>query len=440
MRRPRRPRVPRPKKPRKPRKPKPVSTYPRIKEEWKSNFHSLFTSWTGIGVGVCPAPVTHSYDYRQYVKDFVILGKSPDNWKELLLTGGQAGSQMSGVRYFAFSREISYDYFRDAQNYPSDNRCQRGFAVGSLGILAFPPLITSISADADFRARQKFLGKSLDAKKAWRGANVLAEFRETIHMLRHPLQGLSTNLTNFARAVKRLRGLRNNAYAKAIGNTWLEYSFGWSPFFGDIRDVMGALNKFRDGTYADSQRISATGYVETATAPVPATFGIPDVANLALAQTFTKFKAVVRYRAALRARPEVVPTIADNFGFTPTDILPAVWEAIPWSFFIDYFLNVQEQLDSCQLSIAEYAWIMRGIVNTNSRVQSAIYPNMQAAAASHYAVRASGGSANSSAIYKQRDPQFAVPLPPWRFRVPGIGSLKWVNIGALATQFARSRP
>lgn len=416
-------------------------TYPRIKEEWKSNFHSLFTSWTGIGgfPYSCPVPVTHQYDYRQYVKDFVILGKSPDNWKQLLLTGGQAGSQMSGVRYFAYSREISYDYSR-GNRYPSDNQCQRGFAVGSLGIQAFPPLITSVNADADFKARQKFLGKSLDARKAWRGANVLAEFRETIHMLRHPLTGLAHNLSNFANAVRRIRGLRNNAYSKALGNLWLEYSFGWSPFFEDIKDVQSALEKFADGTYADSQRISATGYIETATPPSPATFGIPDVANFAQCTTFLKFKAVVRYRAALKARPECVPTIADNFGFTPTDILPAVWEAVPWSFFVDYFLNVQEQLDSCQLAISDYSWIMRGLVNTNSRIQSAIYPDTQAAAAAHYVVRASGGMANSSAIYKQRDPWFAVPTPPWRFRIPGISSLKWVNAGALATQFLRSKP
>lgn len=418
-------------------------TYPRIKEEWKSNWHGMNTSWTGIGSpGNCPAPVTGQFAYRHYVKDFVILGKSPDNWEQLLLTGGNAGSSMSGVRYFAYSREFSYQYFRDAYNYPSDNRCQRGFATGSSGILPFPPLVSSINADADYRARQKFLGKSLDARKAWRGGNFLIEFRETIHMFRHPLTGLATNLSKFAKAVKKLNGLRSNTYAKALGNLWLEYSFGWSPLFEDIKDINGALDKFRDGTYADSQRISATGYVEEQTnMAVGQTFPFDGgVANLAIYDSFSKFKAVVRYKAALKARPETVPNIADNFGFSAGDFLPAIWEGIPWSFFIDYFLNVQEQLDSCQLAFADYAWIMRGFVNTNSNIRTDMRPSTLAAASAHYAVRAGGGSANSSVIYKQRDPQFGVPLPPWRFRIPGIGSLKWVNVGSLYTQFLASAP
>jgi hypothetical protein len=369
------------------------------------------------------------------------LGKSPDNWSALLLTGGQAGSTLEGVRYFSFSREYSYQYYRDASNYPLDNQCQRGYSVGSTGIISLPPLVTAINADADYRARQKFLGKSLDARKAWRGGNFLIEFRETIHMLKHPLTGLRDNLSKFSKAVKRLDGLRSKAYAKALGNLWLEYSFGWSPLFEDIKDINGALNKFRDGTYADSKRLSATGFVEEQTAMQRGgiAFG-GGIAELALCDDFKKFKAVVRYYAALKARPETVPNIADNFGFNAGDFLPAVWEGIPWSFFIDYFLNVQEQLDSCQLAFADYAWIMRGVRNTNSHIRTACFPNTLGAASAHFVVKCGGGSANSSVIYKRRDPQLGVPTPPWRFRVPGMGSLKWVNTGSLYTQFLASAP
>jgi len=348
---------------------------------------------------------------------------------------------MSGVRYFAYSRELNFQYYRDASNYPLDNRCQRGFAVGSTSILAFPPLVTAIQADADLIARTKFLGKSLDARKAWRGGNFLIEFRETVHMLRHPLAGLARSLTSFAKAVKRLDGLRSRAYAKALGDLWLTYSFGWSPLFEDIKDVNGALEKFRDGTYADTKRLSATGYTENQTAMIRGSVGLDGgLPVLLMADSFRKFKAVVRYRGILKARPETVPNIADNFGFNAGDFLPAIWEGIPWSFFIDYFLNVQEQLDSCQLAFADYGWIMRGIVNTNSSIRTAVFPNTLAVAASHYAVKCGGGSANSSAIYKQRDPQVGVPTPPWHFRIPGIGSLKWVNTGSLYTQFLASAP
>jgi hypothetical protein len=361
--------------------------------------------------------------------------------------GRDATSFLEGTRYFHYVKPGTLQYFRTVQSFPNDNQCQGGYAQGSLGFaLGFPPRVTTVNADADQKARQKFLDKCLTQRKSWRGGNFLVEVAETIHMLRHPLTGLANGLSAFTKGVKSLRGywLRGEleAYARHLGNLWLEYSFGWSPLFEDIKDINYALNRLADGTYADTKRISATGTSDfTSNWQTGQIYAPPGgLPGLVACDFHSRTHLSVRYVAGLRARPENLSGILDNFGISPTDIVPAVWEAIPWSFFIDYFLNVQEQLDSMQFGRADFSYMFRGIRNITSNYRSHYYVDRKAAASTHYNVNVGGGAACSSSIYCRRDPQYAPPFPFFRFRIPGMGSLKWVNVGALIAQINGSSP
>jgi len=401
---------------------------------------SIQGEWVGLGApGNCPAAVKVNDFAQTYVTDTVTLGKSPDNWREILATAGNAGSQLSGVRYYCVQKGFTYAYGRFSGKYPAANKCQRGASSGAMGIPALRPLRTQLNADADAAARSKFLSKALSARKAWRGGNTLAEFAETVHMLRHPLTGLYNSVSEFAYWVRRLKARQ---YAKNLGDLWLQYSFGWSPLFEDIKDINHSLEKWADGTYADTKYISATGKSEEST-PMSAfnTAGLgTGLAQFMGNRTWTKDTSTVRYYGALKARPECIATIADNFGFSATDILPAIWEAIPWSFFVDYFLNVQEAIDSMQFAASDFGWMMRGIRNTNSSYRSALATNEGAAVSAQFDVTGGGGSGISATIYKQRDPYYTFPYPRFHFRVPGLGSLKWFNVGALAALITASRP
>lgn len=430
------------------KKPRQPLVYPLTKRNRKRVYHTIDSAWVGIGApGACPAPVrTHSVqDF--VVEDSVLLGASPPDWRARLRYGRDASSLLEGTRYFHYVKPGTLQYFRTVQSFPNDNQCQGGYAQGSLGFaLGFPPRETAANAVADQKARQKFLDKCLQQRKSWRGGNFLVEVGETIQMLRHPLTGLAEGLRAFIKGVKSLRGywLRGEleAYARHLGNLWLEYSFGWSPFFEDIKDINYALTRLADGTYADSKRISATGshsvYSNQSTGQIYAPPG--GLPGLACFDSYQKKYYSVRYVAGLKARPENLSGILDNFGISPTDILPAVWEAIPWSFFVDYFLNVQEQLDSMQFGRADFSYMFRGVRNIVGNYRSALYTDSKVAASVRYNVTVGGGAACSSSIYVRRDPQYAPPFPHFHFRIPGLGSLKWVNVGALVAQINGSRP
>lgn len=421
----------------------PKTSYPVTRTKIKE-FRHTSSYWLingSAGPGVCQTPVTGRLVTPAKAVDSVTLGASPPGWRDSLKSGEQGGSVLRGLRTGHFVHQAVYQFWRDKASFPSDDQCFQGYAEGVMnGIPAFPGVLQVINADADLKARQNFLGDALKARKSWRGGNFLAEVVETIHMLKHPIEGLAKSVGGLARDVKGIRNLGGGTnYAKALGDIWLTRSFGWSPLFEDIKDANTALRELDKGGRFDLQRVigSSTILLDTLHGQTIIASGMP---NYAQADTWRKTQSSVKYYGALKARPECFAQVADSFGFSAGDIVPAVWEAVPWSFFIDYFLNVQEQLDSMQFARSEFGYIMRGIRNLSCNYRSDWYPTSNAASSGHVHVRATGGQAASSTTYVQRDPQTAIPFPPFHFRIPGLGSLKWVNVGALAGQIFGSRP
>jgi hypothetical protein len=51
-----------------------------------------------------------------------------------------------------------------------------------------------------------------------------------------------------------------------------------------------------------------------------------------------------------------------------------------------------------------------------------------------------GGGGKVNLAYVHRSSVSAIPYPPFNFKIPGIGSLKWLNIAALGRQFLKSAP
>ena len=452
MKRNRQPRPPRPPKPprvhkRKPKHPWDPRGYPRTNTTERRFYHTVDAQWVGIGSpGSCPSPVKTHIVFSVDVVDSVSLGQSPKDYRAIIAAGGDATSQLRGTRHAAYVHNGFYHYFRTKQSYPLDNQCQSGYAEGAIGgILPFPSAVTVLNSVADQKARQKFLNNALQARKAWRGGNFFVEIAETIQMFKHPLKGLEEGLHAFIRGVKSLRGywIRGEieAYARHLGNLWLEYSFGWSPLFEDISDINKALQRLVNGNNGDSVRVIGTGTDRTATKPTPQIVSVGGgLSALAECMQFSKSTQSVRYIGSIVARPEGTSLIQDTFGISYGDILPAVWEGIPWSFLVDYFINVQEQLDSWQFARSDFGFILRGVRNVSANYRTALYPVKSSLDAAHFEFQGGGGAAMSGTTYVERIPQLAPPLPSLQFRIPGLGSLKWVNVGALIAQIQGSSP
>ena len=356
------------------------------------------------------------------------------NYKTLIATGRDAGTSLFGVKNSCKPGEYIASY-----------KGLFGAQAGS--VQASDPIIREISdpgssphPDAQYQASKKLLEKYIAATETWRGGNFIAEFAETVRSLAHPLKTLYNHTWSFAGQCKSLGKYYKRdpvSYGKALGGAWLTYAFGAVPLAQDAADACAACNKLSDSLNGDSLPLKASGLFRTQPTVETKQLGI-GVGGYGYSpnRVLTKqFVSSVRYKGAVYARPPGIGQVLDNFGVNLLDIVPAVWEAIPWSFLVDYFVNVQEILDSAKLAFADVAWLNSTVRNSNT-VNSKNY-----AAPAHPAKFTESYTPGWAArVRVTRTPLHSIPYPGFRFRIPGIESAKWCNVTALAAQCAGSKP
>lgn len=309
--------------------------------------------------------------------------------------------------------------------------------------------VTTIDPTANAQALATFVKRARERQGAFRGSNFAVELRQTLGMLRRPAQALrrgidawSSTASRVARRAAGTRSLDNLSsrqrrnVARALSGSWLETSFGWLPLASDISDANKALRGFAD---RESQsRVSATSTSE----------GIPSIAiagegwrNVEIrTEVHTKTELSVRYYGAVKVRAEgpFMGAVAENFGFRIRDFVPALWEAIPYSFLVDYFVNIGEVLDAWSFPRSDMAWVARVFRNTTirdcSRMTYRKLTTLNLPLTNTIKVEAFVPSATIiRRSYVHRDVYGGTLVPSFRFKIPGT-STKFLNIASLALQ------
>jgi hypothetical protein len=307
---------------------------------------------------------------------------------------------------------------------------------------AFATPVTTSSTVADRKAASKFLSHYISAKNSWRGANFVAEIRETIHMLRHPVKSFYQHTWDFVGNVKGLKKIsqkRPADYAKHLGDAWLAYSFGVKPLIADINDATTAANSLKaKKDNLDQVIINGFGRETIISNVLTAKAGYDSSypGGGTKFDKITKSDLTVKYHGAMAAQLNNTTTTLEHFGAGIFDVVPAVWEAVPWSFLVDYFTNVGEMIDSMRLFNVDSRWCQRTVRNSttlnfqNLRITPPIAGD---------SMSVSGDRFYSLVQYVNRAPS-SFPNPSWQFKVPGIDSMKWLNIAALSQQIKGSKP
>jgi hypothetical protein len=373
----------------------------------------------------------------------VFYGDNVKGWRQKIARGQSATTALHGTRYLVKGTgDGVYTYQATASPSVNNGVAYGDLLLGNGQFVTFATTSTSLDVATDDKARSKLLGSIINAKNTWRGGNFLAEIAETIHFLRHPLQSFYQRTWDFAGVVKRLgkvNKLRPIQYGKDVGSAYLAYVFGVKPLVDDINDATKAVNEQLGFYRFDSKPVRGVGVTKVVTdsrssfnppsgfpAP-PASYSFPYKVQIG---------SKVRYKGAIKATPSSGYQQLETLGVGFYDILPAVWEAIPWSFFIDYFANVGEQIDALRYAAVDVAWGMREYRNTGTKqFQDLFFQGVSGG----YTVSLSAGKAWTQGIYVDRVSS-NLPYPSWQFRIPGIGSMKWLNIDALALQCFGSKP
>jgi hypothetical protein len=195
----------------------------------------------------------------------------------------------------------------------------------------------------------------------------LAELAKTVQMITNPFGLLKPNWRKTA-GLKTASQLANKGVS-----LWLEYRYGWRPLLYELSLYANSYNKYRaavrnNGLEADQHRfskhaelsvslpdgwdeiqyvgctagqwnsLSSGGWYEHSTSK-------PVIARLRTMQG--KGTARVGCRSRMHASDQFSrsKTALQVLGATTRDILPTLWEVVPYSFVVDWFINWQGWID-----------------------------------------------------------------------------------------------
>lgn len=421
-----------------------MKSYPRTDKHtwtWPLSDHVRFTNLSSSTPTVCPYTVNENPSSLTFT-DQVSFGPNYPNWKKRLAEGLPTTTTLTGVKTFVRSPVGSGSWYWN----PPGTYCLNGAAYGTFTgrSLSFNDPGAAADSVASAKAKAKLLNSYLQAVNTWRGGNFLAEVRETIHMVLHPVKSIYDETWTFTKKVKRLGKVYERSptkYGKALANAWLAYVFGIKPFVDDANDASKALEVLRTGGNA-GDIVKLRGASRNQKVTVTPGISVTPIGGWA-GPRWTSTKTVktdykVRYIGALKTAFDGAEFQAAQWGVSTSDILPAVWEAIPWSFLIDYFVNVQEMVDGLRLvNAVPYRLDLNvrnaGVVQIGTPVSGPLTP-------ASYVNNMICGPAHSLVVRVSRSQLSDFPYVGFRFKFPNFPSLKWLNIAALAEQIRSSRP
>lgn len=173
----------------------------------------------------------------------------------------------------------------------------------------------------------------------------IAELRETIEFIKHPLQSLAGVAKAFSRKKQEIyrRPWKDfEKRSKALADAWNTYRFAAAPL---VRSVMTALEAYNDREKSmRPSRRTAHGFRDSETPPV--------VSNVLTAQTLVcnwDWKIVESYTLQGHASIyyEVTNPIDDwsfRLGLRLKDIPVTMWEIVPLSFMVDRVVNIKNAI------------------------------------------------------------------------------------------------
>lgn len=370
----------------------------------------------------------------------------PDNlrsWRERIklrlnattaLTGSRFSVTNSGYRFATASRSSSsappYGIYKVLSGWFQPATCN-------------PPNVSSADLNV---ARGRFLDKCRSTQRPFMTGTFLGELGETLHQIRHPLSALYKDQLAFSRKVKKLSErrliFRTLAEAKSssrvvrlrktgvLSDLWLESVYGWRPLLADIDDGINALSRYWSAIptfyivkyYENSDKSSLTN--NTSVGPFAA---------IAVTEHVNKYQ--VRHSGAIKMYPHD-PKTAMGINYksigTLLDVIPTVWELIPYSFLIDYFVNVGEILNASTFVKSDLAWACEVTRSTNSVTQT-VTPQSPG---SGYSFIQYGTPFQASGTKFDRHAYTGAYVPTLSYKGPS--PLHEINIVALATSFIAS--
>lgn len=173
---------------------------------------------------------------------------------------------------------------------------------------------------------------------------ILAEMyqlKQTIQMIKNPFGCLS-------KGWKRKAGkLSAHSLSKWGSNIWLEYRYGWSQLYRDIKEIL--RTKRRIDNHIEYLRQIAGKYASHGSSAVQmSTYSLPSDPGFTMPVSIVSTTAVTEAKQTISFSLDYLANDLDRIwskaqlwqqALGTGDLLATVWEVIPFSFIVDWFID-----------------------------------------------------------------------------------------------------
>lgn len=404
--------------------------------------------------GSSATSVTNSYSVTNFGGSRT-GGKVPD-YREKIRNNQQAGSTFVSDRYKVLSMTpgafSASTYNREK---PKDLYASSTFSGYYLPPAGIAHLVGPTLSKARAIALSKAYRIIAERQQHMNSMAVLAELGQVMKQFGRPFEamvGLVERRMAFLETER--RALKNKwppakfkvKYLDVISSTYLEFVFGLLPLISDTRDAAEALARWKNE--ADLPVRPDTIRARGSDSQVQVNYQSGGVTGEYQSTCSHVEKIVTESRSqfVVKLKPSVVADFGSNerlielLGFKPENFAPSLWEAVPWSWLVDYFLNVQSILEAGATSTAAVAWIVESATQRTTVDRTAfvdVHLSQIAAKAQNLTyVLTAGGSAGNSKISRTnvtRTLPSTLGIPPLTLSIPGSAK-RYTNMLAVLLQ------
>lgn len=403
--------------------------------------------WDGPSSVISPNTVTF---------DNTRTGEKLDGWKEKIRNGEQATTPYfldasKVVSRRAGSSSLAATIPRPPELPPAGSQSQKfkGFISKPTTVLEHYDLV---QGKAEAKALSGLYKKIKEEGQRLNTTATIAEFLSVVRQFGKPMDAI-VDLTN--RRLNRLelarKGLsgsttfKKQKWHEIVASTYLEYSFGLAPLISDVRGVAEAFARWqyeKTGEQRFRSRLVSRGEDSvTRDFSNPALLdGLPG--SWFVWNKFHKATTTARVQYCVGMRSNIYADFGSNerllqlLGFTPENWIPGLYEAIPWSWLLDYFTNMQDILEAGVTSTAGVTWISRTVSTvTEHEVVNTVSIPLTRARIAAFGWDGSGDGTGGRYVVRRTTMNRTIPqslgIPPLIFEHPFDSWKKSLNLAAV---------
>ncbi len=355
--------------------------------------------------------------------------KNPD-WKRQVRDVVSATTPASGVTRLITGNSYSYNcsgWYGPPENSTTWREGRVSGFFGTIGALPADPSLTDASTvRAGNQAISRLYNRLNELNQSVMAGEDLGEIGQTIRSLTRPLDSAKRFVVNLMEKHNRALSMRNTQKAvKALADTVLEWNFGIKPLTSTVGDAIAGLQN-RDNMFF-YQPFSASGKDEVSS------FGSGTVSGNGALYASVPYsvrqvsRAVVRYKGMWAAKADVPQRPVNQvLGLTWRNVIPTVYNLIPYSWLVDYFTNIGDIVSAIGVPWGGVRWCVRTRRNE-------VFKNVVITPKSNFSKTNSFSSTTGHADILvrsfDRSAQITMPVPELELQVPNLR--QWSNVAAL---------